>query len=126
MDTASPRPVPVRAQRLRFDIIVFLLAARQAALCVWSHIKSVNANILGEIGKLVGEDIHSADHILVSGFNWCPPLAMIEALFGVDNVKKLIMERINKEDYSEIDINELFNDVENSKYDFRKYIRAKY
>jgi len=96
----------------------------EARLCLECILKYIMYSI--HITKLVGEDIHSADHILVSGFNWCPPLAMIEALFGVDNVKKLIIERINKEEYSEIDINELFEDVENSKYDFRRYIRAKY
>src|SRR5690606_3794856 len=53
-DTASPRPAPIRAQRLRFVIITILLAAsRPRAIGLFSiQFGSMNAYIPDEIRKL--------------------------------------------------------------------------
>ena len=75
--------------------------------------------------ELVGYDIHSADDVMATGFNWCPPLATIQALFGKDNFSKLAKERLDDSILSKIDIDKLLNRVEPSKYDYRSYIKAK-
>ena len=75
--------------------------------------------------ELVGYDIHSADDVMATGFNWCPPLAMIEALGGLDEFRRLYMERIRQEDIDKIQLKQLLQRVEPSKYDFRKFIKAK-
>ncbi len=97
---------------------------------------SVEAEIcLGELLKYVlyslsatedvGYNIHSADDVMAAGFNWCPPLAMIEALGGKDCFKSLCRERI-AESWLNRDAQEhLLNRVEKSKYDFRRFIKAK-
>ena len=73
----------------------------------------------------VGYDIHSADDVMAAGFNWCPPLAMIEALGGKERFKDLCKERI-ADGWLSIDIQEhLLNRVEKSKYDFRRFVKAK-
>ena len=43
---------------------------------------------------LVGYDIHAADDVMAAGFNWCPPLAMVQALGGKREFGRLCRERI--------------------------------
>lgn len=75
--------------------------------------------------NLVGYDIHSADDVMATGFNWCPPLAVVKALFGVENFKFLAKERLNNDILSRIDLEKLLANVECSKYDYRRYFKAK-
>jgi len=75
--------------------------------------------------NLVGYNIHSADDVMADGYNWCPPLAMIEALFGIKNFKLLAKERLNRNIINAIDLDKLLRNVKNSKYDYRRYFKAK-
>jgi 3-hydroxyacyl-CoA dehydrogenase len=75
---------------------------------------------------LVGDGIKSADDVMATGFNWCPPLAIIQAFSGVDQFKKLVMERINKQILKQIDLEKLLVNAGSSCYDYRIYFRAKY
>lgn len=72
----------------------------------------------------VGFDIHSADDAMATGFNWCPPLAMIDALSDVSDVKKLINERLVNPNLDEAVIERIFRDVTHSKYDYRSYFKS--
>lgn len=74
----------------------------------------------------VGYDIHSADDVMAAGFNWCPPLAMIEALGGKEHFKDLCKERISDNWLSVDTQDHLLNRVEKSKYDFRRFVKAKW
>ncbi len=69
----------------------------------------------------VGYTIEAADDVMATGFNWCPPLAMYQALSTVTDVKSLIKERLNT---SKIDIDRLLADVKPSKYDYRLYFKS--
>lgn len=62
---------------------------------------------------------------MVTGFNWCPPLAMIEALGGIENFSGLCNERIPKTWLEPEAQDDLLKRVEKSKYDFRRFIKAK-
>jgi len=76
--------------------------------------------------EMVGYDVHSADDVMAAGFNWCPPLAMIEALGGVDEVKRLSSDIFIDSTIDKSELDHLLLTVEPSKYDYRKYIKAKH
>lgn len=78
-----------------------------------------------KISEFIGHNIHSADDVMATGFNWCPPLAMIDAFGGVNEIKKLAIERIDSDFLNLIDFDHLLYLIEPSKYDFRKFFRAK-
>lgn len=73
--------------------------------------------------KEVGYNIEAADDVMAAGFNWCPPLAMYQALSTVADVPSLINENIpgicNK-----VNIDELLAEVRPSKYDYRLYFKS--
>lgn len=72
----------------------------------------------------VGYDSHSADDVMATGFNWCPPLAVIEALSTVADFKSLVFERLDPEMLKQVDIDHLLQRAEPSKYDYRKYFKS--
>lgn len=73
--------------------------------------------------KEVGYTIEAADDVMATGFNWCPPLAMYQALSTVVDVPTLIKD--NLPDVCEkINIEELLAEVKPSKYDYRLYFKS--
>ncbi len=95
----------------------------EAEICIEFLLKyvvySLNAN------NLVGTSLHSADDVMATGFNWCPPLAVIQALFGVESFKSLAKERLSNDLLNQIDLDMLLSKVGDSKYDYRRYFKAK-
>lgn len=74
--------------------------------------------------KEVGYTIEAADDVMAAGFNWCPPLAMYQALSTVAGVPALIRE--NLPDVCEkVNIDELLAEVKPSKYDYRLYFKSR-
>lgn len=73
--------------------------------------------------KEVGYSVEGADHVMATGFNWCPPLAMYQALSTVADVRSLMKERL-PEICGRIDIDELLADVKPSQYDYRLFFRS--
>lgn len=71
----------------------------------------------------VGYGISSADDVMATGFNWCPPLAMYQALSTVSDVPLLIKQRL-PEICSKVDVGQLLADVKQSKYDYRTYFKS--
>lgn len=71
----------------------------------------------------VGYTIEAADDVMATGFNWCPPLAMYQALSTVADVSSLIRERL-PEICKKVDIDRLLADVKPSKYDYRLYFKS--
>lgn len=95
----------------------------EAELCLYFLLEYVLYSLRAT--ELVGYDIHSADDVMAAGFNWCPPLAMIHALGGVNEFESLCKERIDKRILERVNLNYLLQRVEPSRYDYRKFIRAK-
>lgn len=95
----------------------------EAEMCLYFLIKYVLYSLRAT--ELVGYDIHSADDVMASGFNWCPPLAMIQALGGIDEFEALCRERIDRSILERVNLEHLLQRVEPSKYDYRKFIKAK-
>lgn len=72
----------------------------------------------------VGFSVHAADVVMATGFNWCPPLAMAEALSTVTDLKALIMERVDSAVLENLDVEDLLAGIEPSKYDYRPFFKA--
>jgi 3-hydroxyacyl-CoA dehydrogenase len=96
----------------------------EAELCLELLLKYVVYSL--NAAHIVGDGIHSADDVMATGFNWCPPLAVIKALFGVENFSKLVYERLNSQLINQIDLEMLLANVEESNYDYRRYFKAKH
>ena len=73
--------------------------------------------------KEVGYSVDAADDVMATGFNWCPPLAMYQALSLAADVPELIREDL-PEVCGRIDTEALFAEVKPSKYDYRPYFRT--
>ncbi|WP_259329571.1 3-hydroxyacyl-CoA dehydrogenase family protein [Bacteroides uniformis] len=73
----------------------------------------------------VGFKHEQVDDVMATGFTWCPPFAMIEALSTVCDVKELMRSRIHKDVLAQVDLDYLFTKVKPSKYDYRIYFRSK-
>ena len=73
--------------------------------------------------KEVGYTIEAADDVMATGFNWCPPLAMYQALSTVADVPALIRENL-PDVCKKVNIDELLAEVKPSKYDYRMYFKS--
>ena len=64
----------------------------EALICTQSLIKYTLYSLY--ITKEIGEDIHSSDHVMATGFNWIPPLALIDAFNEVDSFEKIVRKKM--------------------------------
>ncbi len=69
-------------------------------------------------------DAAAADAVMATGFNWCPPLALLEALSEVTDVKALIRERIDADLLQEIGADALLASLPKSAYDYRPFFKS--
>lgn len=95
----------------------------EAELCLQFLLKYVIYSLVAT--ERVGYDIHSADHVMATGFNWCPPLAIADALGTVTDFKQLVRERLDKAVQDSIDVEYVLAQVVSSKYDYRPFFKAK-
>jgi len=95
----------------------------EADICLHFLIKYVIYGI--RTTKSIGENIHSADDVMATGFNWIPPLAVIDAFGGINRFKKIALEKLPEDFLSEKVIEEILRDVPKSKYDFRPFFKAR-
>lgn len=72
----------------------------------------------------VGYDIHAADDVMATGFNWCPPMAMAEAIGSVADLESLMKERLDPSILEQMDIHDLLGKRQPSRYDYRIYFRS--
>lgn len=76
--------------------------------------------------KSIGESISDADDVMATGFNWIPPLAVIEAFEGTEKFKKLCYFYLEDRMLNKIELDKLLEEVKPSRYDYRKYFKAKH
>lgn len=72
------------------------------------------------LAREISENISDIDIAMATGFNWIPPLALVEVLGGKEEVIKLCNKYLNKDDY-----NKIFDGIGLSNYDYRSFIKAK-
>lgn len=95
----------------------------EANICIQFLVKYVIYGLVTT--KSIGENIHSADNVMATGFNWVPPLAVIDAFGGVNIFKKIAIERLANEFLFKIDIDEILKNVPKSNFDYRPFFKAK-
>lgn len=71
----------------------------------------------------VGYSVTAADDVMAAGFNWCPPLALYQAISSVEDVFGLIQERL-PDICEKVNIESLLSGVLPSKYDYRLYFKS--
>ena len=73
----------------------------------------------------VGYNVHAADDVMATGFNWCPPLAVADALSTVCDFEKLVEQRLmGDKTFANVDVKHLLSLIEPSQYDYRIYFKA--
>lgn len=95
--------------------------SQEAEICLSFLLKYIVYSLYA--AKKVGYNVEAADDVMATGFNWCPPLAMYQALSTAADISELIRERLPKVCAS-IDLDDLLSDVKPSKYDYRSYFKS--
>ncbi len=95
--------------------------SQEAEICLSFLLKFIVYSLYAT--KEVGYNVNAADDVMATGFNWCPSMAMYQALSTVTDVPSLIKERL-PEICEKVDINELLARVKPSKYDYRIYFKS--
>ena len=72
------------------------------------------------LAREISENISDIDIAMATGFNWIPPLALVEVLGGKEEIIKLCNKYLDKNDY-----NKIFDGISSSNYDYRSFIKAK-
>ncbi len=95
--------------------------SQEAEICLSFLLKYIVYSLYAT--EEVGYSIEAADDVMATGFNWCPPLAMYQALSTVAEVPDLIKERL-PQICERIDVDHFLADVKPSKYDYRIYFKS--
>ncbi len=95
----------------------------EATICIQFLIKYVIYGIV--TAKSIGEDIFSVDDVMAAGYNWVPPISVIDAFGGPDLFISLAHKKLSQEFLSKVNVNEILKGIPKSKYDFRPFFRAK-
>lgn len=93
----------------------------EAELCLTFLLKYIVYSLY--CAKEVGHCLNDADDVMATGFNWCPPIAMYEALSMVTDVNALIKDRLGNG--LNIDVDILISNITPSAYDFRPFFKSK-
>jgi len=97
--------------------------SQEAKICLEFLVNYVIYSVI--ITKAIGENIHSADDVMATGFNWIPPLALIDAFGGADEFVKIAKSSLKPEYLAKIDIDAVLKDIPPSKYDYRPFLKAR-
>lgn len=95
----------------------------ESTICIHFLVKYVIYGIVTT--KAIGENIHSADDVMASGFNWVPPLAVIDAFGGVSAFKQIVLSKMDSDYLSKIKLEEILHGIPVSHYDYRPFFKAK-
>lgn len=93
----------------------------EAEICLSFLLKYIVYSLFA--AKAVAYNIDAADDVMATGFNWCPPLALCQALSMVADIEKLVKERL-PELCETVDVGELIEKIKPSKYDYRPYFKS--
>ncbi len=95
--------------------------SQEAEICLSFLLKYIVYSLYAT--EKVGYTVEAADDVMATGFNWCPPMAMYQALSSVTDVSALIKERL-PEICAKVDVDHLLADIKPSKYDYRIYFKS--
>ena len=95
--------------------------SQEADICLTFLLKYIVYSLYAT--KEVGYTIEAADDVMATGFKWCPPLALCQALSLITPISVLVKERLPQIS-SQIDIDNLLAEIKPSKYDYRPYFKT--
>ena len=95
--------------------------SQEAEICLSFLLKYIVYSLYAT--EKVGYTVEAADDVMATGFNWCPPMAMFQAISTVADVPALIKERL-PEICAKVDVDRLLADIKPSKYDYRIYFKS--
>ena len=95
--------------------------SQEAEICLSFLLKYIIYSLYAT--EEVGYSIEAADDVMATGFNWCPPLAMCQALSSVTDLKELVHSRL-PDIFNKIDVDHYLADIKPSKYDYRIYFKS--
>ena len=95
--------------------------SQEAEICVSFLLKFIVYSIYA--AREVGYSSDAADDVMAMGFNWCPPMALYQALSLATDIPELIKDRL-PEICRQVDVDQLMSMIEESKYDFRRYFKS--
>lgn len=98
--------------------------SEEAQICLSFLLKYIIYSLY--VSNEISEKITDADIAMASGFNWLPPLGMVEALGGIEEVKNLCSKYLADTYVNQIDYQGLLDLAVPSPYDYRRYLKAKY
>ena len=95
--------------------------SQEAEICLSFLLKYILYSVF--CAKEVAYTIEAADDVMAAGFNWCPPLAMYDALSAVTDVAACTKELL-PDICKTVDVDELLSEIKPSKYDYRRYFKS--
>ena len=98
--------------------------SEEAEICVGFLVRYVIYAL--KVTKEIGDTIAAADDVMAAGFNWVPPLAVIDAFGGEKAFLELCESRLDTSMLNKLDIYSLISDLPKSEYDYRRFFRAKH
>ncbi len=96
--------------------------SQEARLCLQFLLNYIVYSLY--VVREVADTVHAVDDAMATGFNWVPPLALVQALGGKEEVHELIVKMSAQKDLR-VNAEIPLTDVVDSYYDYRKYFRAK-
>lgn len=95
--------------------------SQEAEICLTFLLKYIVYSLY--CSSEVGYSSSDADDVMATGFNWCPPLAMYEALSMETDVNELIRKHFSDKD--DLNVESLLKTIKPSKYDYRLFFKSK-
>jgi len=94
----------------------------EAKLCLEFLLKYILYSVA--TSREVAFRLDAADDVMATGFKWCPPLAVANALGEVVDLETLAAQRLGAELKTKVDIKELLGNLPSSNYDYRSFFKA--
>lgn len=100
-------------------------SSEESRLCLSQLVEYILYGV--EMSHEVGRSVHDGDTAMASGFGWCPPLALADALSLVRSFTDIAYETtdMGMSLCKRGDVERILSYMEPSEYDFRPYFRAK-
>lgn len=77
------------------------------------------------INREVGYTGYDADDTMAAGFSWIPPLAVIESFGGKEEFGRIARTELLEKEWNEMDVDTLLTNSLQSKYDYKRFFKAK-
>lgn len=77
------------------------------------------------INSEVGYTMYDADAAMSAGFSWIPPLSLIKSFGGKEVFKRVAQQVLTEEEMMEKNAEKLLAGCPESKYDFKRFLKAK-